>query len=406
VPRLPLSPLRISLLAATGLATALLTRAARGVPTALGARAAALRTAVAGSPHATAGRFTNTVAGSVIAAGPAQVAAAMLGRGRAGRPARPVPLARPSWHGPAAPLAVTWYGHSSALIEVDGRRVLADPMWSERASPSRRLGPRRLHPVPAPLETLPPVDAVLISHDHYDHLDTDTVRALVELGDAPFVVPVGVGAHLRRWGVPADRVVELDWNGSTTIGGLTLTCVEAQHFSGRALARNTTQWSSWAITGPAHRVFFGGDTGFHPALAGIGERIGPFDLTLLPIGAYSHLWPDIHLNPEDAVRAHVALRGGLLVPIHWATFDLGFHGWAEPVQRLLAAAGTADAQVAVPRPGERIDPTAVTADSDWWSAIAFAAETPASEPFGDARPATFEPASTIRRPFLYYRRGQ
>jgi L-ascorbate metabolism protein UlaG (beta-lactamase superfamily) len=218
-------------------------------------------------------------------------------------------------------------------------------------------------------------------------------------------VPVGVGEHLRRWGVPAARVVELDWDGAVTIGGLTLTCVEAQHFSGRGLARNTTQWSSWAITGPRHRVFFGGDTGFHPALSGIGERIGPFDLTLLPIGAYSRFWPDIHLTPEDAVRAHLALRGGLLVPIHWGTFDLGFHGWAEPVERLRAAAAGAGVAVAVPRPGERIDPTAVT-DSDWWSAIAFAAETPGHRPFGDDRAAKFEPTSTMRRAFLYYRRGQ
>jgi L-ascorbate metabolism protein UlaG (beta-lactamase superfamily) len=409
VTRPPRRPLRTVLLTATGLAGtltgALLARAARGVPTALGAGGRALRAAAAGSPHAAAGRFANTAPGSVIAAGPVQLAVAMLRRGPGGRPARPVPLARPAAPTTAAPLAVTWFGHSSVLVEVDGHRVLADPMWSERASPSRRVGPRRLHPVPAALDALPPVDAVLISHDHYDHLDTDTVRALVELGDAPFLVPVGVGAHLRRWGVPARRVVELDWDGAHTVGGLTLTCVEARHFSGRGPARNTTQWSSWAITGPGHRVFFGGDTGHHPALPGIGDRLGPFDLTLLPIGAYSRLWPDIHLTPEDAVRAHVALRGGLLVPIHWGTFDLGFHGWAEPVERLLGAAAAAGVPVAVPRPGERVDPAAVD-DSDWWSAIAFGGETPTPRPFGDDPAAGVEPASTMRRAFHYYRRGQ
>jgi L-ascorbate metabolism protein UlaG (beta-lactamase superfamily) len=365
-------------LTAGGLAAALLARAARGVPTALGARAGALRAAAAASPHAADGRFANTATASVIAAGAAQVAVAMLRRGRAGRPARPGPLIGSSTErpGPAAALAVTWFGHASALIEVDGHRVLVDPMWSERASPSRRLGPRRLHPVPAALAALPPVDAVLISHDHYDHLDVDTVRALVRLSAAPFVVPLGVGAHLRRWGVPDDRVVELDWDGTHTVGALTLTCVEAQHFSGRGPARNTTQWSSWAVAGPAHRVFFGGDTGYHPALAGIGARYGPFDLTLLPIGAYSRFWPDIHLDPEDAVRAHVDLRGGLFVPVHWGTFDLGFHGWAEPVQRLLAAAAAAGVAVAVPRPGERLDPATSGGTPDWWSAIAFAPETP------------------------------
>jgi L-ascorbate metabolism protein UlaG (beta-lactamase superfamily) len=376
------------------------------VPSALGARSAALRDAAAHSPHATDGRFANTAPASVIAAGAAQVAVAMLRRGRAGRPARPVPLARTGHDGPAAPLAVTWFGHSSVLIEVDGHRVLADPMWSERASPSRRVGPRRLHPVPTALAALPPVDAVLLSHDHYDHLDVDTVRALVRLSGAPFVVPVGVGAHLRRWGVPADRVVELDWDGAHRVGPLTLTCVEAQHFSGRGPARNTTQWSSWTVAGPAHRVFFGGDTGYHPALAGIGERHGPFDLTLLPIGAYSRFWPDIHLDPEDAVRAHVDLRGALFVPIHWGTFDLGFHGWAEPVERLRTAAAAAGVPVAIPRPGERVDPTTVTGTSDWWSPIAFAPETPRSGPLGAGPLATLEPASTMRRLFLYYRRSQ
>jgi L-ascorbate metabolism protein UlaG (beta-lactamase superfamily) len=398
--------LRTTLLTAGGLTATLLARAARGVPAALGARAGALRAAAATSPHATGGRFANSAPAPVIAASAAQVAVAMLSRGRAGRPARPVPLNRAGRHGPAAPLAVTWFGHSSVLIEVDGHRVLADPMWSERASPSRRLGPRRLHPVPAALAALPPVDAVLISHDHYDHLDVDTVRALVRLSGAPFVVPVGVGAHLRRWGVPEDRIIELDWDGAHTVGTLTLTCVEAQHFSGRGPARNTTQWSSWTVAGPAHRVFFGGDTGYHPALAGIGRRYGPFDLTLLPIGAYSRFWPDIHLNPEDAVRAHVDLRGGLVVPIHWGTFDLGFHGWAEPVQRLRAAAAEAGVPVAVPRPGDRVDPAADTAAPDWWSTIAFPPETPASGPVGRLPAATFEPASTMRRAFLYYRRSQ
>jgi L-ascorbate metabolism protein UlaG (beta-lactamase superfamily) len=219
------------------------------------------------------------------------------------------------------------------------------------------------------------------------------------------VVPVGVGAHLRRWGVPEERVVELDWDGAHRVGPLTLTCVEAQHFSGRGPTRNTTQWSSWTVAGPRHRVFFGGDTGYHPALAGIGARYGPFDLTLLPVGAYSEFWPDIHLDPEDAVRAHLDLRGGLFVPIHWGTFDLGFHGWAEPVDRLRAAAAAAGVPVAVPRPGERVEPGG-PGTPDWWSALAFPGETPAPAPLG--APAAADPggASTMRPAFLYYRRGQ
>ncbi|MCO1653502.1 MBL fold metallo-hydrolase [Pseudonocardia sp. S2-4] len=331
----------------------------------------------------------------------------MLSRGRTGRPARPVPLAAAVGPGPAGELAATWFGHSSVLVEVDGHRVLADPMWGERASPSGRIGPRRLHPAPMRLADLPPVDAVVISHDHYDHLDLPTVRTLTRLTGAPFVVPLGVGAHLRRWGVPDSRVVELDWGGAVTLpgaaGGLTITCVEARHFSGRGLVRNTTQWSSWALAGSRHRVFFGGDTGFHGALAGIGDRLGPFDLTLLPIGAYSDLWPDIHMTPEEAVAAHRALRGGLLVPIHWATFDLGFHTWSEPVERVRRAAAEAGVGLGLPRPGQRLDATAPPADSDWWSSVAFASDSAAARPVADVGRATFRPASTMRRALLYYR---
>ncbi|WP_214407168.1 MBL fold metallo-hydrolase, partial [Pseudonocardia lacus] len=342
-----------------------------------------------------------------IIAGPARAGLAMLTRGRTGRPARPVPLAAAVRTGPAAPLAVTWFGHSSALIEVDGHRVLADPMWGDRASPSGRVGPHRLHPPPMPLADLPPVDAVVISHDHYDHLDLPTVRALTRLTRAPFVVPLGVGAHLRRWGVPASRVLDLDWDGSATLPGaagpLTITCVEARHFSGRGLVRNTTQWSSWALSGPHHRVFFGGDTGLHDALGGIGDRLGPFDLTLLPIGAYSDLWPDIHMTPEQAVAAHAALGGRLLVPIHWATFDLGFHTWSEPVERLRRAAAAAGVRLALPRPGQRVDATAPHAEADWWSPVAFATDSAPPRPSGDSGRMNLRPASTMRRALLYYR---
>jgi L-ascorbate metabolism protein UlaG (beta-lactamase superfamily) len=348
------------------------------MPTAMGApapqlRAAAEHAAAAGSTHAADGLFHNTLPEEVVQRGTLlRILRAMLARGRVGRPARPVPLVADTVPATAAPLAVTWFGHSSVLLEVDGHRVLADPVWGERISPSPVVGPRRLHPVPVPLAALPPVDAVVISHDHYDHLDLPTVRALLHGSAAPFVVPLGIGHHLRRWGVPAERVVELDWNESTTIGDLTLTCTEARHFSGRTLRRNTTLWSSWAVTGPAHRAFFGGDTGYTPAFAGIGAAYGPFDLTLLPIGAYSDRWPLIHMNPEEAVRAHGDLTGGggVLVPVHWATFNLGFHTWAEPVQRLRAAAEHAGVRIAVPRPGGRVDLAAPPAPADWWTPVA------------------------------------
>jgi L-ascorbate metabolism protein UlaG (beta-lactamase superfamily) len=242
------------------------------------------------------------------------------------------------------------------VIEIDGYRILADPVWSDRCSPSRALGPQRLHPVPAPLDSLPAIDAIIISHDHYDHLDVDTIKQLAHTQRATFFVPLGIGAHLRAWHIPDDRIVELDWNQSADLGELTLVCTPARHFSGRFLTRNVTLWSSWALIGPRHRAFFGGDTGYTKSFPDIGADHGPFDLTLMPIGAYHPGWPDIHMNPEDAVRAHRDVTdAGLLVPIHWGTFRLAPHPWSEPVERILVAAEAEGVDVAIPRPGQRVE---------------------------------------------------
>ncbi|WP_245645480.1 MBL fold metallo-hydrolase [Pseudonocardia acaciae] len=362
--------LRATLVGATTAGMGLLARAAWGIPTARGASPAMLQRAANGSPRYVDGAFRNTLPPTeVTPVSMAAILTAVLTRGELGTPSGVVPLRIPRFPTVADELAVTWYGHSSALIEIDGRRVLVDPVWSDRVSPSSVLGPKRLHPVPTSLDALPPVDAVLISHDHYDHLDLPTIRALVARGSAPFLVPLGVGAHLRSWGVPEDRIVELDWGGQAKVRELTLTCTEARHFSGRWLTRNTTLWASWVIAGPQHGVFFGGDTGYTPAFAEIGARYGPFNLTLLPVGAYHDQWPDVHMTPEEAVRAHGDLGGGVLMPVHWATFNLAFHGWADPIRRLVAAAERSDARFAVPMPGERFS-AGSPPDRDWWSAIA------------------------------------
>jgi L-ascorbate metabolism protein UlaG (beta-lactamase superfamily) len=222
------------------------------------------------------------------------------------------------------------------------------------------------------LEALPAVDAVVISHDHYDHLDIDTIIALARTQRAPLVVPLGIGAHLRKWGIPDSRIVELDWYESHRIGELTLVCTPARHFSGRLFARDSTLWASWVIAGPTHNAFFGGDTGYTKSFADIGAEYGPFDLTLLPIGAYHPAFADIHMNPEDAVRAHLDLADtdrSLMVPIHWATFRLAPHPWAEPAERLFAAAKAERVRISVPIPGERVlggqEATASTLDP-WW----------------------------------------
>jgi len=279
---------------------------------------------------------------------------------------------------PASGLRVTWLGHSTLLVEIDGRRVLIDPVWGERASPLTFLGPKRFFAPPLPLAELPGVDVVVISHDHYDHLDLPTMRALVARG-VRWVVPLGVGAHLRAWGVAERDVTELDWWVAAEVKGLTLTATPARHFSGRGLDdRDRTLWAGWALAGPAHRVFYSGDTALHEEFDDIGARLGPFDLTMIEAGAYSALWADVHLGPEQAVLAHRLVRGDVMLPVHWGLFDLALHGWTEPMERVLVAAERAGVRVASPQPGGMVEPAAVGAPRRWWPAVpwATAAEAP------------------------------
>jgi len=208
------------------------------------------------------------------------------------------------------------------LIEIDGLRVLTDPVWGPRASPSRLAGPKRFQPVPVSLHALPPIDLVLVSHDHYDHLDYPTIRELAKT-DVPFVTSLGVGAHLEAFGVRAERITELDWWESHALPGseLSVTAAPSQHFSGRALKdRNATLWSSLVIRTPRHAVFFSGDTGLTTEYATIRERLGPFDLVMLEVGAFHPSWGDIHLGPANAVEAWSLLGGGPFLPVHWGTF--------------------------------------------------------------------------------------
>lgn len=352
-------------------------RAFHDAPAALGAGPAAISRAAQGSPNYRGGVFHNLEPSAAIKIDVEEnrlVLFEMFSSGSHSRPKKPVPLADPPTLVGSEPLSVTWLGHATALVEIDGYRLLTDPVWAERCSPARSVGPQRLHPPPLPLEGLPALDAVLISHDHYDHLDMNTVRQLARTQRSVFVTALGVGAHLREWGIPAARVVELDWGSSYSIDDLVLTCLPARHFSGRFLSRNNTLWSSWSIAGPQHRAYFGGDTGYTASFTDIGAQHGPFDVTLLPIGAYNKSWPDIHMNPEEAVRAHRDVNadgGGLLVPIHWGTFRLAPHPWGEPADRLVAAAADAGVDIAVPKPGGRVLPAAQgladpAALEPWW----------------------------------------
>ncbi|MFB9685406.1 MBL fold metallo-hydrolase [Amycolatopsis plumensis] len=285
------------------------------------------------------------------------------------KPAGAVPLVAGAPVESADGLHLTWYGHASALVELDGARVLLDPVWSDRVSPATFAGPRRLHEPPVPLSGLGRIDAVVISHDHYDHLDLATVRALVGSSDAPFLVPLGVGAHLERWHVPAARIIELDWNEEATVAGVRFVATPAQHFSGRGITNDDTLWTSWALLGPAHRVFYSGDTGYFDGFAAIGAEHGPFDAALIQIGAYAPQWPDIHMTPEEGVAAGLDVRAKLLVPVHWATFQLAMHPWGEPADRVWSEAKEADLPLAIPRPGERIDAAEPPPVDGWWQSL-------------------------------------
>ncbi|MFL6090681.1 MAG: MBL fold metallo-hydrolase [Aeromicrobium sp.] len=329
------------------------------------------------SPQFRDGVFHNRLPSVILPTGrQGSMAVDYARKGASGRPKGLVPLVDPKLPDTAAEVGATWLGHTTVLIEIGGHWVLVDPVWSDRVSPTNAVGPRRSHPVPLALADLPALSAVLISHDHYDHLDTATIDALVELQDVPFVVPLGIGAHLRHWGVPEARIVELDWDQSHVVNraglpDLSVTCTEARHFSGRGFARNLTLWSSWVMaTGSGDErcaVFFGGDTGYTPAFADIGESHGPFDLTVLPIGAYDARWADIHMTPAEAVRTHLDVRGSVLLPVHWGTFDLAFHRWADPIEWLVIEAADAGVEVATPRPGERFAADGPLPSDAWWS---------------------------------------
>jgi L-ascorbate metabolism protein UlaG (beta-lactamase superfamily) len=281
---------------------------------------------------------------------------------------------------PASGLRITWLGHSTLLVEIDSYRILIDPVWGERTSPFTWMGPERFHEPPLPWNELPTLDAVLISHDHYDHLDMPTIRRLID-SDVPILVPLGVGAHLEHWQIPAERIIEHDWWDEYQIGNLRLVTTPARHFSGRSMLmtdRMQTLWAGWALIGPEHRIYYSGDTAMFPGFHEIGQRLGPFDATMIESGAYNQLWRDVHVGPEQAVQAHVMVGGQVMIPVHWGTFDLALHSWTEPVERVLIAAQRYGVTVAAPQPGQSIEPASVLPPTRWWPAIQWetAAEAP------------------------------
>jgi L-ascorbate metabolism protein UlaG (beta-lactamase superfamily) len=365
-------------------------------PRSLGARVAGLRRErVHASRRFREGKFHNTapLRSTLVAGQTLGQRFGILGefvRGGPGRvPDVTLPIERPleAWtRAPETGFRATWLGHSTVLLEIDGVRVLTDPVFGERVSPVSWAGPKRFHRPPATVSELPHLDAVLVSHDHFDHLDYPTIRELARR-ETPFYTSLGVGAHLEAWGVAPQRIVELDWWEEATLPGgrLSFTATPARHFSGRGTGANRTSWSSWVMRGPDHRVFFSGDTGLTPEFETVRERCGPFDLVMLEVGAYHPAWGEIHLGPDNALVAHRMLGGGPLLPVHWGTFDLGLHPWDEPIETLAAAAAATKVQLLTPRLGRAIEPSRIDGIDPWWRGLSRAAEIPAASPLRSSR---------------------
>ena len=270
---------------------------------------------------------------------------------------------------PANETRATWFGHSAILIEIEGQKIFCDPMLGSVPAPHPWLGTKRFNDtLPMAINKLPLLDAVLISHDHYDHLDYGSIIKLTNK-TKHFYVPLGVKAHLLSWGIPESKVTELDWWQEISLGNLAFVATPARHFSGRGLLdRNSTLWCSWVIRGQQHNLFFGGDSGYTAAFKEIGQKFGPFDLTMLECGQYNEQWSEIHMMPEETAQAHQDLNGDVLMPIHWGAFKLALHSWTEPVQRLLKAAESTDIRVATPQIGEAIVIGKQVPAGTWWQA--------------------------------------
>lgn len=261
-----------------------------------------------------------------------------------------------------------WFGHSTILLEIDGNRVLIDPVFSKYASPIPGLAERFQAPV-FELDEIKDIDIVLISHDHYDHLDLQTIEKLKKR-NLPYIVPLGVGAHLEYWGINADKITEMDWWEETKINGLTFTCAPSQHFSGRGMFnRNTTLWASWAIKGTQKNIYFSGDSGYSEHFKEIGDKLGPFDIAFLENGAYNKDWKFVHQLPEEGVQASVDLKSRIMVPVHWGMFDLALHTWYDPILRVTEEARKKDVVIIAPKLGQLVDTQQAYEQEDWWSPL-------------------------------------
>jgi len=276
---------------------------------------------------------------------------------------------------PDTSFAVAWFGHSSLLIKMGGITFLVDPVFGDRASTFSFAGPRRFNfRQHMRVDLLPAVDVVLLSHDHYDHLDYETIVDLVRVNSSNpelrFIAPLGVGAHLEMWGIPAASITEKDWWEAVDMGTVKLTLAPARHFSGRGMFnRASTLWGSWVLEANGKKIYFGADSGYSPSFKEVGERFGPFDLALLECGAYNELWTSIHMMPEQTAQAAVDVKARVLMPIHWGKFSLAMHPWKEPIERLTKRAGELGVPLLTPMIGRTVINADLAASERWWEGL-------------------------------------
>lgn len=259
-----------------------------------------------------------------------------------------------------------WYGHSTFYLKMNGKNILIDPMFGDYPAPVPYIINKRFnYELPIAIADLPAIDVVLLSHDHYDHLDYGSIKKIKDK-TKQFIVPLGVGGHLEKWGVAKEKITELYWHESLKVNDVLFTATPAQHFSGRGLTdKMATLWSSWVITGK-HNIYFSGDSGYFDGFKKIGETYGPFDVTMMECGQYDELWDDIHMFPEQTAQAHLDVKGNMLIPIHWGGFTLANHDWNNPIKRLAKTCKEKNINLATPIIGEKINIGGNQQFSDWW----------------------------------------
>jgi L-ascorbate metabolism protein UlaG (beta-lactamase superfamily) len=271
-------------------------------------------------------------------------------------------------NGIADHIAITWFGHSTILLQLAGKNILIDPVFSERASPVQYFGSKNYNGTNIySIKDLPKIDIILLSHDHYDHLDYNSIKQLA--ASVPgFYAPLGVGAHLEKWGVAKEKITEMDWWEKTFIdANIQLIATPARHFSGRGLNdRNSTLWASYVIKTDSSSIYFGGDSGYGKHFKEIGDKYGPFDLTMLESGQYNEYWPTIHMMPEETVQANQDLKGKIMMPIHWGKFTLSWHNWDDPIERVTKKAEELNVKIITPMVGEEIIIDSILPQSKWW----------------------------------------